>query len=1174
MSTDVMGLVNQLRATLGRMEIALGTIADALLWTDQAGRVEWCNTAFDQLVNRPHILVLNASLPELLPLMQQGQRVMPEAYPTTRIFNGDCASAEYEYYQGQEQRFLEISGNCVDLLESRSAVLVIRDITAAKRLAMEQQQSEQARNHTEAALRQSEARFRAMFESAAIGCSLSGIDGKILQTNPAYQKMLGYSDAELRQMTFVDYTHPEDVAMDLSLTQDVIAGERESFQLEKRYLHKQGHVVWARLTLSVIRDAIGAIQFTMALVEDITQRKQAEAALQRSEQKYRNIFQNSQFGIGRTRATDGLFIDANQRLAEILGLQTASALIGEYSHRFYTNLADRQHILSELQQQGGIRNFELRLRRSDGVLIWVLLSATGNDEDPYLDIVMTDISDRKRLEEELRQSQQFLNSIIDNIPLAVFVKDIQNDLRYVLLNQLSEKVLGFSRESAIGNSDYDLIPPERASFYTQEDRTAIKQGGADTTEELIGTNSDGSFLLRTWKLPLFDSQGNATYLLCISEDITERSRAEVALRRSEARFRALYEFTSIPVLIQEGEALLDCNRAAEILFRGSRQALLNQRLQDLSPPVQPDGQPSYSLADHYLRLSDTQGDYRFEWMHRRLDGTDFPAEVQLTVIEVEGRKLVQVVVQDLTERKQAEATLERRAQVEHLLSSISRQFIDQDADTAIHFALGTIAQFIGADRSSISAVSFDRSQTVVSHEWRRAEVNARSADTSNVFDQLPQSCQVFAGQPFVANVTQLPTDSAERILFEQQSIQASIIVPMMHAGKVVGAINADAIYTAKNWTAEEINLLKLVGELIAMGQARHEAEEKFIKAFLASPSPIAITTLFDNRFLDINGSFLRLSGYSLEEILGQSAASLNLGIDEEAYTRTLQQALETGSVQNQEHEFRTKSGARRTILLSIELIDLSGVPCVLNILNDITERKRLENELISLVSHELRTPMTSLLGALDLLGSGQLGTLTPQGQQVLQIATTNTERLTRLVNDILDLERMRSGKIAMQKTRCNITDLMTQAVEAMQAMADQTQITLAFQPYPLEFWADPDRLLQTLTNLLSNAIKFSQPGGTIWLRAEVEAAPTAESGPSLLHLTVEDEGRGIPADKLQLIFDRFQQVDASDSRQKGGTGLGLAICRNIVEQHGGKIWAESVLNRGSTFHIVLPLHTP
>jgi PAS domain S-box-containing protein len=344
---------------------------------------------------------------------------------------------------------------------------------------------------------------------------------------------------------------------------------------------------------------------------------------------------------------------------------------------------------------------------------------------------------------------------------------------------------------------------------------------------------------------------------------------------------------------------------------------------------------------------------------------------------------------------------------------------------------------------------------------------------------------------------------------------------------------------------------------------RQQAEEKFAKAFRASPNPIAIATLAEGRFLDVNQSYLKLSGCTSEQIIGHTIGELNCGFNCETYDKAVHKLLERGVLHNQELEFRHKSGELRIVLVSIEPIDLGGVRCTLNMINDITERKRLENEFISLVSHELRTPMTSLLGALDLLKSGQLGDLSPKGKQILDIAVNNTERLVRLINDILDLERMKSGKITMHKIECNVAEIMTQAVETMQSMADKSRIKLQLEPVSAQLWADPDRLLQTLTNLLSNAIKFSEPEQIILLRAYLQT--------NRLKIEVSDRGRGIPNDKLNSIFERFQQVDASDSRQKGGTGLGLAICRQIVEQHDGKIWVESVLGEGSTFYIDLPL---
>ncbi|RMF20952.1 MAG: response regulator [Cyanobacteria bacterium J083] len=344
---------------------------------------------------------------------------------------------------------------------------------------------------------------------------------------------------------------------------------------------------------------------------------------------------------------------------------------------------------------------------------------------------------------------------------------------------------------------------------------------------------------------------------------------------------------------------------------------------------------------------------------------------------------------------------------------------------------------------------------------------------------------------------------------------------------------------------------------------RTAAQTKFTKAFRSSPNPIAILTLAEGRFVEVNPSFVRMSGYSTEELLNCSLEQVNLGFNSEKYESALQTLLDKGVLHNQEIEFKTKSQNTKIVLLSMELIDLDGIPCTLNLINDITEHKRLENEFISIVSHELRTPMTSLMGALDLLNSGKLGDLTKQGKRVLEIALTNTERLVRLVNDILDLERMKSGKITMHKTECNARDLLEAAVQEMQAMADSATVKLLVETVEAKIWADADRLQQTLTNLLSNGIKFSEPNSSIWLKARTES--------DMLHIEVQDQGRGIPADKLQSIFERFQQVDASDSRKKGGTGLGLAICRNIITQHDGKIWVESALGEGSTFHIKLPL---
>jgi two-component system, OmpR family, sensor histidine kinase VicK len=233
---------------------------------------------------------------------------------------------------------------------------------------------------------------------------------------------------------------------------------------------------------------------------------------------------------------------------------------------------------------------------------------------------------------------------------------------------------------------------------------------------------------------------------------------------------------------------------------------------------------------------------------------------------------------------------------------------------------------------------------------------------------------------------------------------------------------------------------------------------------------------------------------------------------------------------------------------------------------DTTERRaldRMKDEFISTVSHELRTPLTSLRGALGLLAGGALTNRPEKTQQMLEIAISNSDRLVRLVNDILDLERISSGKTELHSTICSAEDLLRRAAGVQQARTPKPNIRIFFAANGVNLWADPDRILQTLDNLLSNAIKFSPAGSEIHLTAR-----NLDENEALIE--VSDQGRGIPEDKLEHIFDRFQQGDASDSRAMGGTGLGLAICRSIVTQHGGRIWATSKPDEGTTFHFTLP----
>ncbi|MCW2791730.1 MAG: Two-component hybrid sensor and histidine kinase regulator, partial [Nocardioides sp.] len=235
------------------------------------------------------------------------------------------------------------------------------------------------------------------------------------------------------------------------------------------------------------------------------------------------------------------------------------------------------------------------------------------------------------------------------------------------------------------------------------------------------------------------------------------------------------------------------------------------------------------------------------------------------------------------------------------------------------------------------------------------------------------------------------------------------------------------------------------------------------------------------------------------------------------------------------------------------------------VFRDVTQRRevdRMKNEFLSVVSHELRTPLTSIRGSLGLLAAGTLGELTPRADSMVTIALQSSERLTRLINDLLDMERIESGTRPMEVTALDASYLCAAAAKQIDGLATSVGVKVALGTCEGRVLADEDRIMQTLTNLLGNAIKYSDAGGVVTMDA-------AERD-GMVVFRVLDQGRGIPADKLESIFERFEQVDSCDARQKGGTGLGLAISRSIVERHGGRIWAESEVGSGTTVLFTLP----
>jgi two-component system, OmpR family, sensor histidine kinase VicK len=334
----------------------------------------------------------------------------------------------------------------------------------------------------------------------------------------------------------------------------------------------------------------------------------------------------------------------------------------------------------------------------------------------------------------------------------------------------------------------------------------------------------------------------------------------------------------------------------------------------------------------------------------------------------------------------------------------------------------------------------------------------------------------------------------------------------------------------------------------------------------------------EGRLTFINLAGAHALGYSPEQLVGRDLHEVihHSHADGTPYSKStdpiLQALRRCESIRMRDEVFWRHDGSAFPVEYSANpLLESGRISGMVVAFQDVSERRRLErmkDEFISTVSHELRTPLTSLRGSLGLISSGTLDKRPEKQRQMLEMAIGNTDRLIRLVNDILDFERVEKGKLSLDRQRIEAIDLLRRAADVAFAAASQVRISVRVEAPSAQVMADEDRILQVLNELVANAIKFSPPDTVIRLSARPRVGNDEDT--QEVCFTVEDQGRGIAPEKLDHIFDRFQQGDASDSRALGGTGLGLALCRSIVEQHGGRIWAESTPGKGSRFFFTVP----
>ena len=358
-----------------------------------------------------------------------------------------------------------------------------------------------------------------------------------------------------------------------------------------------------------------------------------------------------------------------------------------------------------------------------------------------------------------------------------------------------------------------------------------------------------------------------------------------------------------------------------------------------------------------------------------------------------------------------------------------------------------------------------------------------------------------------------------------------------------------------------------ITQQVEAARAVEQSEEKYRHLFEFAEDSIFIVDTDTFRFLDVNRAAARRLGYTTRELIGKFVVDINAeDFRPEETARRLERIREEGS-QTFETVHVRKDGSKLPVEISSRFVSYGNREVLESIVRDITERKeieRLKNEFISTVSHELRTPLTSIIGSLGLMRGNALGENSRQVRQLIEVAHGNSERLVRLINDILDMEKIESGSMEFEMRPVDLNALVEQAIADNEGYADRFGVALVKERHmpDASITGDWHRLLQVMANLISNASKFSPAGS----RVDVELTPNGKT----VRVAVKDNGPGVPVDFRDTIFDKFTQSDMSDSRERGGTGLGLSISRAIVEVHGGRIGFRNNAEGGATFYFDLP----
>ncbi len=779
------------------------------------------------------------------------------------------------------------------------------------------------------------------------------------------------------------------------------------------------------------------------------------------------------------------------------------------------------------------------------------------------------------IDNQMQISNQQYRNYIENAPVSIFVADEQGN--YIYVNEETCRMLDYTREELLNMSFKDIVPPEKRGS-SLKSFAELKEKGFIKRDRCL-CRKDGSpvdFNMRAIKL-------DDGHFLAFCTDIRQRKKAERNLIESEKKFRAYIDNSPTGIFVADGQGnYTEVNKAACQITGYSREELLSMNLLQLACP---EALPEYEK--HFKNVT-TQGRFEDELPFIKKDG-------ERGYWAVYGLKLSndQFIASTIetTQRKLAEDNIKHLVKVLKAIRNVNQLIVkERDPLKLIQTACKELTDTRGYSFAWAAIQQDGKSFLTYS-----SNVTLPEHIKGKIRSSLPE-CIECASNAGVYEIKDKARSCKNCIFTSLCSDKVPIIKTLEHDNVRYGHIGVCLSETIENSPEEKDLLNELGGDIsyalygIEKEKLRLAAEEELkdneiqFRTIVEQAGDAIFANDLEGRILLVNEMAIRNTGYSKEELLEMNVGDIDPNVISDDHQHQIWEKLGMNQRMTIESIHRRKDGTTYPVQIKLARTRMGKQNLIMALTHNLTEQKiiekqmldarinaeeasRMKSEFLSNMSHELRTPLNSVIGFSDILSNGLIGDLTDRQKKYINNINKSGKKLLELINNILELSRIESGRMKLNIGEVNIRILIIDVLLLTGTMASKKDILLdnyIDDQIPL-VKADAEKIRDVLYNLIENAIKFTPSGGSVHIGASLKG--------DKLEIKVADTGIGISDKDKERIFRPFEQADGSTTRKYGGTGLGLMLVKEYVNMHNGDIWLKSHPGEGTEFTFTIPIQT-